>query len=469
VNAASGLSPAPHDYAATSFWLSTAGDLTPRPSLTRDISCDVAILGGGYSGLWTAYHLLRDHPDLDVVIIERDICGYGASGRNGGWCSPRFPVDAHALIRRYGVAKARETLLALQGAVEDIGEVCRHEAIDAHYRANGLLSIARGAHQMPGLVDAKATYDRLGIDGNRLLGAEETFERVHATGIAGALQTRAGATVHPARLARGLARAVEKRGAMIFERTEATAIVEGAHAGIVTAQGRVLARRAVVAAGEAYLTGLAPFRRALLPMSSMIVLTEPLSAAKWREIGWADGESLSSQVHTKNYLTRTADGRILYGSRGAPYLYGSAMPEEANRDEAMFAWMRDRVRQWWPALSDVAFTHSWGGYLGVPRDWMPTVGFDPERKLGQLHGYTGRGVSTSALSGRLLAGLIGGTTTGLESLPLHRRSTPRWEPEPLRWAGVRYVQNAFGRIDDAEEAGRHRPLDAALAEAFGEQ
>ena len=201
----------------------------------------------------------------------------------------------------------------------------------------------------------------------------------------------------------------------------------------------------------------------------MIVLTAPLTAKQWSQVGWQGGQSLSSQSNTKNYLTRTVDGRILYGSRGAPYLYGSEISDAALNNEVIYEWMRSKVREWFPVLEHVEFTHAWGGYLGVPRDWMPTVNFDESMKLGVLQGYTGRGVSTSNLAARLLAGLIGKRQTGLETLPLHRRRRRRWEPEPFRWAAVRYLQNAYARIDEAEEAGRSRPWDAPIAEYLGDQ
>jgi glycine/D-amino acid oxidase-like deaminating enzyme len=321
------------DPAAISFWLEDCGDdLAPRPALPGDRTVDVAILGGGFSGLWTAYHLLRARPDLEIAIVEREICGFGASGRNGGWCSPRFPVDAHALVARYGEATARAVMHAIADAVEDVGRVCEREGIDAHYRTTGLLSIARSEAQLAGLAAALATYQRLGMaEGARLLNKEQALARVHATRVHGGLHAPTGATVHPGRLVRGLARTVERLGATIFEKTAVTDIREGEDAALVTAAGEVRARIAVVAAGEAYLSELPAFRRTLLPMSSMIVLTEPLTRAQWESVGWRGGESLSSLVHTKNYLTRTADGRILYGSRGAPYHFGSAMSEAAVR------------------------------------------------------------------------------------------------------------------------------------------
>lgn len=458
-------------YAPTSFWLdTTADDLAPRPGVRGDIAVDVAILGGGFSGLWTAYHLLCAEPGLDVAIVEREICGFGASGRNGGWCSPRFPVDPGRLAKVAGVDRARDTMLALQRSVEDIGQMLEEEGIDAHYHRGGLLSLAIGEHQLAAVHSSKKAYERVGIgQGSRLLSAAEARSRVSIPGIAGGLWTPAGASVHPGNLVRGLARAVERRGGRIFEQTAVDAVAPDGRPALVTANGTVSARRAVVVAAEAYLPQVVGYGRSVLPMSSSIVLTAPLTDAQWATIGWAGRESIGEQSHAKIYMTRTQDGRILFGSRGAPYQLSSATPEEALGSDRMYSWMRDTVRAWFAAAGPIDFTHQWGGYLGVPRDWMPSVSFDAASRVGLLHGYTGRGVSTSHLSARLLAGLILDRPTGLEHLPLHRRSAPKWEPEPLRWLGVRYVQNAFTRIDRADEAGRRRPLDASLAEYLGEQ
>ena len=456
---------------AGDYWISSSQqDMARRSALDGEVTVDVAILGGGFSGLWTAYHLLRGDPSLKVAIVERRFCGYGASGRNGGWCSPRFPVDPGPLIRRYGVQTARRVIDAQQRTVEEFGDTLADAGVEADFRHTGLLSLARGSAQMASLQKTFATFDSLGMNaGNRLLDADEAFEQVHVTKLDGALHSTRGATVHPGKLVRGLARTVERLGGRIYEGTEATGVRPGDDAAIVCDGGIVNATRAVVIAGEAYLSGLPGYRRDLLPMSSMIVLTAPLTPAQWEAVGWRGGECLSSQVQTKNYLTKTEDGRILYGSRGAPYHFGSTTEDSALRDEATFAWMRDTVREWWPALADVAFTHAWGGYLGVPRDWMPTVRFDPDSKVAALYGYTGRGVSTSAMCARLLAGLIGGWPTGLEGLPFHRTRPPRWEIEPFRWVGARYVQNALARIDAAEDGNRGRPIDAAFAEYLSAQ
>ena len=458
-------------YADVSYWLMTCEDpIVPRETLDGDLDVDIAIMGGGFSGLWTAYFLLENDPSLEIAIVEREICGYGASGRNGAWCSPRFPSEPHALLSRFGRDVACRTIAAAQDMVVEIGERLRAERIEAEYRNTGTLTVARTAAQMAKLANSLDLHRSLGFaSDSRLLSAQETREFVNITNLTGGLKAPEGATIHPGKLVRGLARVLERKGVKIFERTPVTRIDTGADAALITSSGRVRARRTIVAAAEAYLSAKAQFRRSIMPMSSMIILTQPLTAGQWEAVGWRGGESLSSPVNVKNYLSRTSDGRILYGSRGAPYLYGSNIPEAATRDAATFAWMEQCLTEWFPALSGIPITHQWGGYLGVPRDWMPTVHFDENDKISCLYGYAGRGVSTSALCGKILAGAITGHGSLHKSLPFYREAPKQWEPEPFRWLGVRYVQNAFARMDQADTRGKAKPLDSKLATYLGDQ
>lgn len=452
-----------------SYWLASCDDdLTPRPALTSDETVDVAILGGGFSGLWTAWFLLQADPTLSITIVERQFCGFGASGRNGGWCSPRLPINPAALTRRFGADTARAMLFAQQAMVDEVGRICEQEAINAHFNPAGVLTLARSARQVPSLRQSYDAYARLGMaDVCELLDAGQAHEAVHATDVHGALRLRVGGTIHPGRLVRGLARALERRGVRIHEGTEVLQTSTGMQPALATTGGTLRARRAVLLAGEAFLTGLPDYRRRLIPMASTIMLTAPLTERQWDQVGWAGGECLSSYVHTTNYLTRTADGRILFGSRGAPYRYGSDMSETALRENANFGWIRDRLLEWWPSLEGVEFTHQWAGYLGIPRDWLPTVHFDSNHRIGHAYGYTGHGVITSAIAACALAGLVTGAAPDPHA-PYLRERAPDWEVEPLRWAGIRYVQNAFLRMDLAEAAGKTPPLDAPLATFLGE-
>jgi glycine/D-amino acid oxidase-like deaminating enzyme len=457
------------DYSKYSFWLETAGDdLTPRPALARSLDADVVVLGAGYTGLWTAYYLLKANPELKVVVVEKEIAGFGASGRNGGWCSSQFPVSPSVLEHRYGLEAARALVLAMNDAVADVARVCQEEGIDAHYHKGGILTLARGEHQVPMLRSEFEEYADLGLSQHfRLCSAAEAQERVRVTDVRGALYSAENASVHPGRLVRGLARAFEKRGGVIYEGTEVTDFVGGSAARLLTSAGEIRARRAIVLAGESYLSRFAKLHRVILPIYSLITLTEPLTAAHWAQIGWQKRENLASCNYTVDYLTRTADGRILFGSRGAPYHMGSKISDEQDRHAETHARIQQLVLEWFPMLQGVKFTHTWGGPVGMPRDWMPMTEFDSATKIATARGYTGQGVATTNLAGRVLAELISGKKTPLSQLPIAQRRSPRWEIEPLRWLAVRYMQNAFFRIDEAGKKGRRKPIDAPLAEFLG--
>jgi len=456
-------------YEDYSFWLEDAGEpLTPRPSMQRSEEVDVAILGAGYTGLWTAYYLLRNHPGLKVSIVEREIAGFGASGRNGGWCSPRFPVSAGLMAKRWGVDAARSVLLSLRSAVDEIRDVSERESIDTCFRPSGTLTVARGAHQLPSLQSSFAAYERLGLaDHYCFLSPDQVAERIRVTDVHGGLYTPDGASIHPGRLVRGLARAVEAHGGVIYEQTAVTGIHGGSTARLITGAGELRARKAIVLAGEAYLTRLPQLHRALLPVYSLICLTEPLTPAQWSQIGWQNGENLASTRNTVVYLTRTPDGRILFGSRGAPYKFASQITDSQDRHAETLKLIQRSLLEWFPSLTGIRFTHGWGGPVGMPMDWTPAVRYSPDTRIGFAGGYTGQGVSTSNLAGQMLAGMINGHKTGFEALPFAQRRSPDWIPEPLRWLIVRYMQGAFLRIDEAEEAGHRPPSDSPIAQFLG--
>jgi glycine/D-amino acid oxidase-like deaminating enzyme len=436
--------------------------------MQRSTEVDVAILGAGYTGLWTAYYLLRHNPNLKVAIVEREIAGFGASGRNGGWCSPRFPLSAHAMTERFGADAARAVLLALQSAVDEIQTVSDRESIDTCFRPAGTLTIARGAHQLPALHSSYNAYERLGLANHyQLLSPQQVAERVNVTDVHGGLYTPDGASLHPGRLVRGLARAVEAHGGVIYEQTRVTDFHPGPTPSLITEAGELRARQAIVLAGEAYATRLAKLHRALLPAYSLICLTEPLTPSQWSAIGWHHGENLASTRNTVVYLTKTPDGRILFGSRGAPYTFASKITDPQDRHEETIRLIQRSVLEWFPSLHGIRFTHNWGGPVGMPMDWTPSVHFNPASRIAFAGGYTGQGVSTSNLAGQMLAGMITGRKTGFESLPFAQRRSPNWIIEPLRWLVVRYMQHAYARIDEAAEAGKPAPIDTPIVQFLG--
>jgi glycine/D-amino acid oxidase-like deaminating enzyme len=456
------------DYARYSYWLETSGDdLTPRPRPNGSTSVDVAVMGAGYTGLWTAYYLLRRDPSLRVAIVEREIAGFGASGRNGGWCYPGFPVSLGVLRERFGVQAARAIAAAMIETVDEIERVLAVEGIDAQWARGGTLRLARGEHQRGSIEDAYRTAEALGLaDHYQLLDARDVAQRVRVAGAVAGLFNDRGASIHPARLARGLARAVERRGATIYEQTPVLDYETGRTPRLMTPYGDVRAKT-IVLAGEAYGQRLPKLRRTLVPMYSLIVLTEPLSDSDWAHIGWRNRELVASARLSVDYLNRTADGRILFGGRGAPYHLRSLIADRLDRHEPTHAMLRRMTREWFPMVRDVRFSHAWGGPLGMPRDWMPTTSYDAAAGVARAGGYTGSGVATANLFGRIVSDLIAGEVTPLTQLPTVNHHSPRWEPEPLRWMGIRYAQEGMARLDRETERTGNAPSGRTLVERLG--
>ncbi len=455
-------------YARTSFWLETSAEsLSPRPALDGSETADVAVLGAGFTGLWTAYYLLQREPSLRVVVIEKEIAGFGASGRNGGWVSSGFSLSPSVLRERFGRERARAVYLTLYEAIDEVGRVAAAESIEADYTKSGCLRIALGPHQLPSVHTSYAAYEALGLgDHYAVWNAGQVAECIRVEGALAALQTPECAAVHPGRLVRGLARAVERRGATIYEQTEVMGFRTGTHPRLITRRGDVSATT-IVLAGEAYLTRLRPLRRQLLPVYSLIVLTEPLSPDQWAQIGWRRHECIASFRLSVDYLARTPDGRILVGGRGAPYHFGSRIEDEYDLHPPTHRMLQDLTVRWFPMLRGVRFTHAWGGPLGIARDWMPSFSYDPAAGIAIACGYAGQGVSTSNVAGRVLADLITRTASPLTELPMVGHRSPDWEREPLRWLGARFVQAAYTRLDALGERTGLPPTGNSLAERLG--
>jgi glycine/D-amino acid oxidase-like deaminating enzyme len=402
----------------------------------------VSIVGAGYTGLWTAYWLLRHSPGLRVVVVEKEIAGFGASGRNGGWCSALFPASFTALSRRHGRDAALAMRAAMRDTVDAVGGVVADEGIACDWVKGGTVSLARTPAQ---LARARAS-------GEVLLDAAEASALVGATSVLGATFTPDCARVQPARLVRGLARAVERRGACIAEGTRAESIGPRR----VTTDRGVVRADVVVRATEAWSSQLTP--RSVVPVYSLIVATRPLPASFWDVAGLAGGQTFTDHRNLIVYGQRTADDRLVFGGRGAPYHWRSRIRPAFDRDERVFAGLRSAAMELFPALRPSDFTHAWGGPLGIPRDWHASVGLADG--LGWAGGYVGDGVGTSQLAGRTLAALILGRDDPITALPWVGHRSRRWEPEPLRWllvnAGLRLMTLA-----DREEHLTRRPSTIA--------
>ena len=425
-------------------------DLGPiRPALPGDRDFDVAIVGAGFTGLWTAYYLLARDPSLRVALLEQWVAGAGASGRNGGWCSSILPVDWDVSAHRYG----REQTLAWQRAADEtVGEVRRIadlEGIDADISNGGYLRTASNAAQLA-VLDEDLRHARQwgrSEDDVRRLSSQDARDVIDSPRILGALHTSHCAAVQPAKLVRGLARAVERRGATIYENTRALSVHPG---GVSTELGSVRAD-VVIRATEGYTAALPGSHRALLPMCSVMIATEPLPQAFWDEVGWRHRETFNDARRFLFYAQRTRDGRIALGGRGAPYRYASRIDNTIPGLRAVEARLLTVLGEQFPSLREVRVEHRWGGVLGVPRDWFPSVGFDRRTGMGSAGGYSGDGVALTNLAGRTLADLVTGHGSELTRMPwVHHRSRA-WEPEPLRWIGAALGAWLASAADAVEE------------------
>ncbi|HVC40309.1 MAG TPA: FAD-dependent oxidoreductase [Candidatus Dormibacteraeota bacterium] len=443
---------------SASFWLESVGPITPRPRLDRDLEVDVAVVGAGFTGLWTAYELQRRAPALRIALLEAEVAGYGASGRNGSWCIPELNAGPEALARRFGWDQAGAVMRALGTTLDAVASALAEEEVEAQFDRSGVMLVARGGYQVPLLEQQLRSYQMVGMeDGYRWLEQGAARDLLDVAGMEAALYSSNAATLHPGRAVRGLANAVERRGAVIYERTRASRFRPGQPALIETEGGTVKAR-VVVLGLEAYLAELPQFHRRVLPLYSLITLTEPLSAEQLASVHWSDRICVASMRLSVDYLARTEEGRILVGGRGAPYQFGSRISAANEHHAPTHAGLQKMFGEWFPSLRGVRFTHSWGGVLGMPRDWIPQFGFDPAQGMAFAYGYTGHGVATANLAGRTLADLITGRDTELTRLPLVGHRSPSWEMEPLRWLGVRYVQASLSRLDRrGERTGRPLP------------
>ena len=441
----------------TPLWWDTAGPEVPTPSSLQAASdlpaaADVVIVGGGFTGLWTAHYLLQARPSAHVVVLEAEHTGFGASGRNGGWVSALWPVGPDSVATRHGRQAALDLLAALRDTVDEVGRATESLAVDCGFRKGGSVALARTAAQ-EARARAEVQHGQSWGLGTTWLDEPAARERLDASGTRGATYNPHCARVHPRRLVDGLTRAVREAGAHVVEGVRVAAIEPGAAR---LEDGRTVRGTHVIRATEAWTATLPGQRRRVAPVYSLMVATEPLSPQQWDDIGLAAHEVFTDHRHVVVYGQRTVDDRLAFGGRGAPYHYGSRIEPRFDAEEAVFADLRATLRGMLPQLDGVAFTHAWGGPLGIARDWQPSVGLDPATGLGWAGGYVGDGVAASNLAGRTLADLVTGRDTPLTRLPwVGHRSRP-WEPEPLRWLGV----NAGLRLADAadrEEARTARP------------
>ena len=438
-----------------SYWLYEAG-ASAEDTLEGDRSVDYCIVGGGLTGLWTAYYLRKARPDAEIAVIEKRMAGYGASGRNAGWLSSEFDGSYEDIAARGGRAGVVALHHAMNRTFDEVLEVCRAEGIDADQHQGGII---RFAQNRPQLARVRESYEKRrswGADaGYRWLSADEVAERVAVDGVLGGYFNEYGARVQPGKMVRQLLEVVRRQGVRVHENTEALRIEPSR---VLTARGTVRAP-VIIRAVEAYLVELPGHKRDVFPMQSTVIVTEPVPVELRPEIGWSGAELIADGANAYAAAQLTSDWRVVMGARGInpKYGYGSALDKEGATTDRARAHLFEAITNWFPQLRDLQIADSWCGVLGIPRDWTPSVNFDASTGIASAGGYVGSGVSTTNLAGRTLTDLVTGVRSDLTQLPWVGRPLRRWEPEPLRWIGVNAMKRLYRAADVREERGLERP------------
>ena len=439
-----------------SHWYREGGLPSPRPPLAGDVTADVCIIGAGYTGLWAAHYLKAANPALRIQIIETEFAGFGASGRNGGWMTGGFAWNHARYLEGSTPEAVRALVRAMGGTVEEIISVTQRAGIDADIRQTEEILLATNYGQLARLQTEIETRRYWGESGVRALSPAEAQARVAVPGCVGGMLVPGVARIQPAKLVRGLAKLVTDQGVALAEKTRALKIRPGC---VETSHGTVTARH-ILRATEGFTAGIEGHRRDWLPLNSAQIVTAPLPDHVWQKIGWQGYEILGDFANSYCYCQRTEDGRIAVGGRGIPYLYGSRTDRNGAPDEETIRRLIAILHRHFPAARGHGIDHAWCGVLGAPRDWCASVSYDRATGIGSAGGYVGVGVSTSNLAGRTLADLVLGRTTELTHLPWVNRRLRKWEPEPLRWLGLRGMYRLYAAAD-AQETRTNRPSPLA--------
>jgi glycine/D-amino acid oxidase-like deaminating enzyme len=382
-------------------------------------------------------------------VLEARFAGFGASGRNGGWLSGLAPGHRGTLAAEHG----RDAVIAWQRmlteSVDEVIAVAAREGIDADIVKGGNLEVARNPAQAVRLRGEVEEDRRWGVDDIEILSAADVSARVKVDSLTLGSFNPHCARIQPAKLVRGLADVVERLGVRIYEQTPVTEIAPGR---VQTARG-VLRAPVILRATEGFTARIRGLRRRWLPMNSAMIATSPLPQQVWDSIGWQGCETLGDLAHGFFYAQRTADGRIALGGRAVPYRYGSRIDRDGAVGQATVDYLTSVLNTVLPQTRGVPIAHGWCGVLAVPRDWTAGIRFDPAIGMGEAGGYVGHGVTATNLAGRTLADLVLKRATDLTTLPWVGHRSRSWEPEPLRWLGVRGLYTAY-KIADRHEAGR---------------
>lgn len=438
---------------AASYWHETSSR-NPTPAFAGHAEFDVAIIGGGYTGLWTAYHLLEAEPSLRVAVLEQSVIGFGASGRNGGFAMTLLDMGLDQLRHNYGDVDARAAHEAVATSVTEMGGTIESRGINCEWRRGGLMTVATNSGQLRRVEKDLAAADAMGLKGFRSLTAEEARAEVHSPTYVGGLHEEHCGVLHPAKLVRGLADLVSSMGADVYEGTEVVGMEDDSGSiRVRTRLGNVVADQAVLAT-NAWASHTEWFANKVVPLYTYIIATEPLTDEQWESVGWDSHCGIEDKRNFVHYYRRTADGRITWGgSDGVVYTRPKISPRH-DANNRVRQHLVSTFRRTFPQLSQVRFTHHWGGPVGITVNFLPMFGTLEDGRLHYGLGYNGHGVAPSHTGGKILRDKVLGVDSDLTRLCFVDSKEPVFPPEPLTWIGAELTRRSMLRQDVQFDHGR---------------
>jgi len=453
------------DFASRSFWLE-ADPYTPAPSLVGDVSADVAIVGAGFTGLWTAHFLLHADPALKIVVVERDVVGYGASGRNGGFAMTLLSRSLHDLVQSFGADAARAAHTAVAHSIDAMGRFSAEYGVACDYEKTGFIGVAADDSQVPRIEADRRAAEALGLTDVKFIPGDELRQQIQSPLFRCGLEERTSALVNPARLVRGMARVVRQQSGIIYEHTAVAGIEASAGRVTVRTEHGTVSADKVVLATNAYSVQFPELSRLLIPLYSYIVLTEPLSDAQWASIGWQGRQGLEDKRTFIHYFRPTADGRILMGGEDAPYYYRSDIGAQHDRNPRVFDLLQRDLSAIYPQLKGVKFTHQWGGPVAVTSRFVPTFGTLDGGRVHFGFGYSGHGVAPTHVGGQILRDLVLDRQTEMTELCFVREQAVPFPREPWRYLGVTLARRSL-LAQDRKGKAKKDPLAVRLLMRLG--
>ncbi len=451
------------DWQSRSFWLE---DRSYKPSrhLAGDEIADVVIVGAGFTGLWSAIVLKDADPNIDVVIVERKVAGYGASGRNGGFAMTMVARNIHDLLRKVGPAAAKATHLAMRDALAEIESFCASEGIEAGITHTGLLTVSNGPEQDIRIRQDIAAANRLGLADFHELSRAQCQEMLHSSRLRMGHFEDDALLLDPAALVRGLRDSALRRGVRIYEMTPVDALEEiaGQRVEARTPFGTVHADRALIAT-NAYASLIPALRRFIFTIYAYIILTEPLTDEQWSRIGWERRMGIEDKRVMPHFHRPTPDGRILWGGRDAPIAPEGPNPRR-DRDQRIFSRLEETLRWTLPQISDVRISNGWAGPVCATLNCFASVGFTGKsERICYALGYAGHGVGPSYLAAKIVRDMLLGADSDLLGLPMITKRPVPLPPGPLRPLALRATQHVQEFLQRSDDSGSDKSALVRLA------